>query len=74
VAACVAAELSSLSVGVGLAWCPVAVALKLSQQQQAWDHARSDWEHWRSRVDDEMEAAQASDVIIAVPAACHLYC
>jgi hypothetical protein len=32
--------------------------MKLSQEKQQWDHARSDWEHWRSRVQDEMEAAQ----------------
>lgn len=33
-------------------------AMKLSQEKQQWDHARSDWEHWRSRVQDEMEAAE----------------
>jgi hypothetical protein len=32
--------------------------MKLSQEKQQWDHARSDWEHWRSRVQDEMETAQ----------------
>jgi len=42
-------------------------ALKLSQEQQVWDHARRDWEHWKGRVEDEVEAAQVS---WARPACC----
>jgi hypothetical protein len=38
--------------------------MKLSQEKQQWDHAHSDWEHWRSRVQDEMETAQVGLVLI----------
>lgn len=33
-------------------------AMKLSREQQQWEHAQHDWEHWKGRVQDEIEAAQ----------------
>jgi hypothetical protein len=33
-------------------------ARKLSQEQQLHEHAAADWERWRNRVQDEIEAAQ----------------
>lgn len=40
-----------------LLFCGLA-AMKLSREQQQWEHAQHDWEHWRGRVQDEIEAAQ----------------
>jgi hypothetical protein len=56
-----------------LCCCSLAcAAMKLSQEKQQWDHARSDWEHWRSRVQDEMETAQVGGDLSALQAASSL--
>lgn len=38
-------------------------ARKLAQEQQQFDSAASDWERWRSRVQDEIEAAQVRALV-----------
>ena len=37
---------------------PFPIARKMAQEQQQYEHAAADWERWKGRVQDEIEAAQ----------------
>jgi hypothetical protein len=32
---------------------------RYAQECQQWDHDRSDWEHWRSRLQEDLDAARS---------------
>lgn len=33
--------------------------LRYAQERQQWDHDRSDWEHWKARLQEDLDAARS---------------